>query len=788
MEYKDYVAQRGSDQSIQNSPLAGLCDTEQEQNKVQILSLQQFMTDDAWKVWVDDLAELPLEQQKQRAQDIEYCFAQARKFCLLQATGALDHIPVSDRLACSIRALCLLLGEVADKRPELFSLKLGGDIGTETWGLSPLITSRMGLAVIPQSAQGNPTDPFERLMLSTSRSDWCPNDVGRMSRFLPETAMYYMSTVRGGASLHAIPGMTGGQNEASLDHSRCTEESCCADNIDSNTYITEHFPGCDGVDCGFVGPDMEKVEEILRRGKIPLIRFGSCNPSDGLFTGLGNMQELDFVEAVSLPGKQSYAKILAAVPDVPTIGLENLFECRKLKTPEWKLEVIEFDPAESESSTPFVAISHVWSDGMGNVRGNSLPKCRLPFLQRAIWQCRAPIKMNRGRPGDTTLKSYSLLIDDDEASGLASQAILPFWLDTFCVPKTSGDAKTTALRLMGKTYASASKVLVLDGRFCSPSLGGHGFEIAIESHSYMDCVARIIGSKWMRRLWTLQEGLLASELLFMFKEGPLDVRNIISGIKAYSTELVPGYLVARQLARSLEQMLEFGEARNDAYERLLRVWNLSVGRTASKPGDAALCLASSIGLDAGDLHKASETRSRLFFSMLDTVPQSIVFNDAEKLSDVGFRWADRKLAKVLMDAHSPRAKIMNSPPSLEVNFPAYIAQLTLANGDGAPSTTEYDLQDDQGQHLILTLNSDFLSPSPNEETSYILLMEKECLFSDAEVTRSRKVLVLTKLDSGKDNVPSGNIVGFGIVALKQDSCSSGCAILRRLENNTWRIL
>lgn len=110
--------------------------------------------------------------------------------------------------------------------------------------------------------------------------------------------------------------------------------------------------------------------------------------------------------------------------------------------------------------------------------------------------------------------------------------------------------------------------------------------------------------------------------------------------------------------------------------------------------------------------------------MIDAVPQSILFNDAEKLPDVGFRWADRTLAKVLMNAHSAKAKIINSSPSLEVDFLAYIVELTSAHSDGAPSATEYDLQGDEGQHLNPTLNSNFSSPSPNGEAEYFLLMEK----------------------------------------------------------------
>jgi hypothetical protein len=39
------------------------------------------------------------------------------------------------------------------------------------------------------------------------------------------------------------------------------------------------------------------------------------------------------------------------------------------------IEVLEHD-----GSRPYVSLSYVWSDALGNMRGNSAPTCRIPLL------------------------------------------------------------------------------------------------------------------------------------------------------------------------------------------------------------------------------------------------------------------------------------------------------------------------------------------------------------------------------------------------------------------------
>ena len=77
----------------------------------------------------------------------------------------------------------------------------------------------------------------------------------------------------------------------------------------------------------------------------------------------------------------------------------------------------------------YLAISHVWADGLGSTSEAGLPRCqveRLAALARS-------------------------LVPESGA----------FWIDSLCVPRAS-DLRKTAIKAMGRTYKDAFAVLVLD--------------------------------------------------------------------------------------------------------------------------------------------------------------------------------------------------------------------------------------------------------------------------------------------------------------------------------------
>ncbi|KAH3359488.1 hypothetical protein KXV52_005576, partial [Aspergillus fumigatus] len=91
----------------------------------------------------------------------------------------------------------------------------------------------------------------------------------------------------------------------------------------------------------------------------------------------------------------------------------------------------------------YVAISHVWADGMGNRAANWLPECQLDRITHLVenvqWEGRRPLPE-----------------DPNNSDGVG------FWMDALCVPAVDKDRKRKAIRNMRHVYSNAKAVLVLD--------------------------------------------------------------------------------------------------------------------------------------------------------------------------------------------------------------------------------------------------------------------------------------------------------------------------------------
>jgi Heterokaryon incompatibility protein (HET) len=146
---------------------------------------------------------------------------------------------------------------------------------------------------------------------------------------------------------------------------------------------------------------------------------------------------------------------------------------------EWKL--VRGRDVESDKMKKYVAMSHVWADGTGNANGNALPSCQLRKFQTAANQLYNKTSTN---------------------------AQIPFWVDTICVPFTKGETKTLAIRQMEQIYRDADKVLVFDSGLQQITLDTRASE----------CLTQIEISSWNERLWTIQEAAFAKMLYFQFKD------------------------------------------------------------------------------------------------------------------------------------------------------------------------------------------------------------------------------------------------------------------------------
>ena len=317
----------------------------------------------------------------------------------------------------------------------------------------------------------------------------------------------------------------------------------------------------------------------------------------------------------------------------------------------------------SEEKTRYVALSHVWSQGKGNPKSNSLPLCQLLLISEKV---------------------NALYTDDDTP--------VPFWIDTLCCPIGPPLAQALALERMAITYKNADKVLVIDSSLDSVLLPGE----EPGQESFAEALLRIFATPWLRRLWTLQEGLLAKQLYFQFSNGALDFGyahakafsayfyvqdkkveisegrfpcryssftiSLCTGIFHYllfvsqnlSTTILQGNIILEKIAFALQH------------------------RSTSVAEDEAVCVGTLLNMDVSRILKVpSSKRMVQVWNIIDErgeLKQTPLFHEGPKHDIIGYRWApvtflDRRY---LSTADCPTAKLTEN--GLLFDCPGFILQ------------------------------------------------------------------------------------------------------------------
>ncbi|OCH92299.1 hypothetical protein OBBRIDRAFT_460938 [Obba rivulosa] len=326
------------------------------------------------------------------------------------------------------------------------------------------------------------------------------------------------------------------------DHCRCTSETCIMNTIDTNTYANRHITTT--CECPRSKPPLEAVMNTLLNRQIPVV---TVHDSDKLVDGA--------------------------------------------------LEVT----CTSSCNTPYVAISHVWADGLGSTTEEGLPTCQLRRL---------------------AILSRSLLLGG------------AFWIDGLCVPKHK-DTRKKAIGLMGQTYRDAVAVVVIDSGIRSCSVNA-----TLEEKQL-----RVITSGWMQRLWTLQEALLAPNLIFEFSDGLVSIQDLLPA-NPYNAANIVRCALGSDISSLMGKHAQSGNSPSRAFKALplSDVANSMEWRTTSKLEDETLAIASLLGIDAGELvNLPPEKRMMTLLLKLRNLPPNIVFMSGPKLSNDGFGWAPRTL-------------------------------------------------------------------------------------------------------------------------------------------------
>ncbi|KIJ36887.1 hypothetical protein M422DRAFT_260755 [Sphaerobolus stellatus SS14] len=191
-----------------------------------------------------------------------------------------------------------------------------------------------------------------------------------------------------------------------------------------------------------------------------------------------------------------------------------------------ELRATKFNPA----TTRYVAISHVWSDGMGNELDNALPLCQVRRLQRLVDEVD---DRRRTEPPPRPIQermalasSANLLPQEAHTDRYADTKLVGFWMDTLCVPVRKEDYKhrISQIHKMHDIYSSASCVLTVD----------RWIQEIPTSASIIEKSSRLYLCNWQRRLWTCQEGVLASTLYFQFCDGQQRIVDLIEEAGLYN--------------------------------------------------------------------------------------------------------------------------------------------------------------------------------------------------------------------------------------------------------------
>ncbi|GAB1317791.1 Heterokaryon incompatibility domain-containing protein [Madurella fahalii] len=388
--------------------------------------------------------------------------------------------------------------------------------------------------------------------------------------------------------------------EAHISHEACTEKACTARNVERATYKQKHVCGSNGCQ-GVVDIDVELVVKIIEDGDVPVVEW------------------------------DPHKKQLKTRP------------CRMV--------------GRGVAEPPYLVISHVWSDGLGNLENNALPECQLDRIHRLIQAAVAS--------GNLDSSQY-------------------FWIDTLGVP-VGGKMRAIrrkAISMMANIYKAASAVLVLSSTFENIATTDPESEIALGLYF----------TNWNGRLWTFQEGIIANRLLLQFSDKaviaktldtPGVYRSVATGHcvtfprEAINKSIGP-FLLLRDFLRN-DAFAPFGvkAVRSEPLEQSLFQLPL---RSTSWKSDETICLGTLIGLNLERLQSVefeirneyrkkntplrddeyvpddelARRRMKVFLRMVKVFPSHIIFWPQKRLGEVGFGWAPASFMGIQQPVHPGR--------------------------------------------------------------------------------------------------------------------------------------
>ncbi|GJJ11131.1 hypothetical protein Clacol_005362 [Clathrus columnatus] len=388
--------------------------------------------------------------------------------------------------------------------------------------------------------------------------------------------------------LAALPGLPEAEFKR---HSNCTEIRCTEKPVDEDTYVLKHAVA--GCSCQLVPIPIEDLLDTIKQGDTPVISFHKDDDD-------------------SNP----------------------------------RLEVKAFNTTTA-SSLPYISISHVWSDSMGNPKENALPACLLESIQKMVNQVR-----------------YLDREPDREH--------VYFWMDTLCIPvdpKYDEQRKTLIIK-MRQIYQEASAVLVLESQL----------QTVLSTLPLAERCVNFYATKWVRRLWTYQEGGLSKWLAFQFSDKSLELHDVYAAPDLHAPKHRGASMISQRRQSVAFQFttnvqLQFGLVYSAMYHwgiednmnsmrwaAFLPIASSYSSRMTTRQSDEPLCLASVMHIDTTPLVRVkgpdglkssdkevrrradrvlTDQRMAILYRSVGKFQDLVIFSKYPRLPIEGFRWAPR---------------------------------------------------------------------------------------------------------------------------------------------------
>ncbi|KAJ6789168.1 hypothetical protein PWT90_03292 [Aphanocladium album] len=275
-----------------------------------------------------------------------------------------------------------------------------------------------------------------------------------------------------------------------------------------------------------------------------------------------------------------------------------------------------------EPGINYVALSHVWADGLGNPLSNALPNCQVVKIAKSVAQLNQALNSN-----EDARCEYRL------------------WVDTICCP-VELQGKAIALERIADVYKNSTHVLVLDSSVSF--LNSTTSDVAEMLLRAFSC------SAWMRRLWTFQEAILPKSLCVQFEDKAIAATDLMRDLYLAGMNDKRMLRIWHDLGNEfnyLRSMDDVSRSLGDIYHnpQLLLLARAIHFRTVSVPSDEPLCLAvlMSLQIEGLTLMTDGEERMARVWAALDErlggISTGLVFYLEDTLSIKGWRWAPKSL-------------------------------------------------------------------------------------------------------------------------------------------------